>query len=357
MELSERKKRILRAVINNYIETAEPVGSKAIAENAGLGLSSATIRNEMAELKNLGYLEQPHTSAGRVPTPLGYRVYVNELMERHRLSLEETEAINEGLKNKIKQLDSLLSDAGQLVSTMTAYPAYSVSSLSHKLTAKRFELVYVDELTFVAVVILSDNTVKNRMIRLASPLSELELKKLSVVFNSNFTDITEDMITHELIEATERVTGDESGVIMTVAGFLIEVLGDIKHAYVTGTSHLLNHPEFYDVTKARKVMNYLNDSGEMMKLPAPDQGASVKIMIGPENVAEELKDSSVVVAKYNIGDDMQGLIGVVGPTRMDYSKVAASLAYVANAISALLSRGDMKLPELGGEILNDKKEN
>ena len=144
-------------MVDNYIQTAEPVGSKTIVESCGLGLSSATIRNEMAELNTVGYLEQPHTSAGRVPTPLGYRVYVNELMDRHRLSLEETEAINAGLRSKMKQLDSLISDAGQFVSMMTNFPAYSVSSHSHKLSARKIELVYVDDLTFIAVIVLSDN--------------------------------------------------------------------------------------------------------------------------------------------------------------------------------------------------------
>jgi heat-inducible transcriptional repressor len=354
VELSDRKKKILRAVIDNYIETAEPVGSKAIA--SGLGLSSATIRNEMAELKTMGYLEQPHTSAGRVPTPIGYRVYVNELMERHRMSVAETETINSGLRARMKQLDSLISDAGRLVSTLTSYPAYSMSSRSHKLTAKRFELVHVDDLTFIAVVILSDNTVKNRLIRLMSPLDENDLKRYSMLFNNSFTDKTEDMITPQLVMAAERVTGDENGVIMTVAGFLIEVLSDVQQTFVTGTSHLLSHPEFQDVDKARRVMNYLSDSGEMMKLPVPDQGKNVKITIGPENLAEELKDSSVVVAKYNVDENMQGLIGVVGPTRMDYSKVAAWLAYVANALGFMLSRNDTQFPGLGGITENDDKE-
>ena len=354
MELSDRKKKILRAVVDSYIETAEPVGSKAIASD--LGLSSATIRNEMAELKTMGYLEQPHTSAGRVPTPMGYRVYVNELMERHRLSLAETEAINAGLRSRMKQLDSIISDAGRLVSSMTSYPAYSMSSRSHKLTAKRFELVHVDDLTFIAVVILSDNTVKNRLIRLMSPMSETDLKRYGMVLNNSFTDLTEERITSQLVMAAERATGDENGIIVTVASFLIEVLSDVQQTFVTGTSHLLSHPEFQDVDKARRVMNYLSDSGEMMKLPVPEQGKNVKITIGPENLADELKDSSVVVAKYNVDDDMQGLIGVVGPTRMDYSKIAAWLSYVAGALGWMLSRNDTRLPEFGGGTDNDDKE-
>ena len=357
MELSERKKHILRAVVETYIETAEPVGSKAVMESCGIKCSSATIRNEMAELSSMGYLEQPHTSAGRVPTPLGYRVYVNELMERRRLSDEETETINNSLQSKMKQLDDLIADAGKLVSSLTTYPAYSVSSVNPSLTAKRFELVHVDDMTFIAVVMLSDNTVKNRLMRLTDPLTEQELRRYSMMFNNNFVNKTADMITSQLVSSTENLLGDENGVVMTVAGFLLETLTDVRHTYVTGTSHLLSHPEFQDVDKARMVMNYLSDSGDVMKLPMPEDGKNVKITIGPENLADELKDSSVVVARYNVDENTQGLIGVVGPTRMDYSKVAAALAYVAQAIGLMLSGNDFKLPELPDSLGNNAKEN
>ena len=154
MELTERKKRILRAIIDEYVATAEPVGSKVIMQKSDLGLSSATIRNEMAELEEAGYLEQPHTSAGRIPSAKGYRVYVNELMNRQRLSVEETEEINQALHAKMRQLDRVISDAGKLTSRLTSLPAYAVTTAAVKVTATRFDLIYLDPTSFITVVIM-----------------------------------------------------------------------------------------------------------------------------------------------------------------------------------------------------------
>ena len=165
MEISERKKKILAAVVDEYIRTAEPVGSKTLAKTAGLGCSSATIRNELSELTALGYLEQPHTSAGRVPSPQGYRFYVNELMQRQKLSIEETETINERLNEKMEQLDRLMTDAGKLAGQLTGYPALTLSA-PRAATVTRFDLLYIDSNTFIIVLLLGNNTVKNKLVHL-----------------------------------------------------------------------------------------------------------------------------------------------------------------------------------------------
>jgi len=338
MDISERKKRILEAIIDSYVETAEPVGSKAIAENAGLGLSSATIRNEMAELTAMGYLEQPHTSAGRVPSPKGYRLYVNELMHQHRLSLEETEEINRGLSQKMQQLDKLMSDVGRLTSSLTSYPAYALA-VPAAVTIRRFDIIYIDANTFIIVAMLSNNTVKNKLIHLPFSVQQEMIAKLSAVFNASFTGVTEDKITELLIHSTERAVGDTYGLVAVVTGFALEILSESSagEAFVTGAPRLLSQPEYRDPEKAHKLMSFLSDSEKLRHLPgAVSVGEDVKVLIGPENVAEELKDSSVVMASYNAGDNMQGLIGVVGPTRMDYSKVAARLSYIASGLSRLL---------------------
>ncbi|MBR5381158.1 MAG: heat-inducible transcription repressor HrcA [Oscillospiraceae bacterium] len=355
MELSERKKKILRTVVEDYIETAEPVGSKAVAGE--MDVSSATVRNEMAELESLGYLEQPHTSAGRVPSPQGYRLYVNELMERHRLSLAETEEINRSLKSRLNQLDKVLADAGQLASQLTDYPAYSMYAAADMTTIVRFDLIYVDANTFIIVVMLANNTVKNKLVRLPACVQQETLVKLATVFNASFTNITEEKITASLIASTERALGDTLGLVAVTAGFAIETLTDVKksQAFVSGASHLLLHPEYRDVGKAQRLMNYLSDGRELLKLPVPET-SDVKITIGPENLHEELHDSSVVVAKYDAGDNMQGLIGVVGPTRMDYSRVAAKLSYIAGGLSRLIAGGDVLPPQLSGAEQKDDKE-
>ncbi len=202
MDLGDRKKRILRAVIDQYIETAEPVGSKSVQKNIGINVSPATIRSEMAELESLGLLEQPHTSAGRVPTPQGYRIYVNELMRQHRLSLEETEAINHTLRSRIQQLDKLLSDVGKLVSSLTSYPAYTLATADSGATISRFDIIHVDSNTFIIVVMLSNKTVKNKLVRLPFSVEQSTLVKIAAIFNAGFTNKSEDNITPHMISST-----------------------------------------------------------------------------------------------------------------------------------------------------------
>lgn len=356
MEISARKKKILAAVVDEYIASAEPVGSKLIAEKAGLNVSSATIRNELAELTSLGYLEQPHTSAGRVPTAQGYRLYVNELMELTKLSVEETEEINRNLSLKVQQFDRMMSDVGKLAAEMTNYPALAMTAQAPD-TVKRFDLIYVDSNTFIIVALMGSNKVKNKLVHLPFSVEQSMIQKLSTVFNASFTNITEAQITPLLISSTERAVGDTMGLTAAIAGFAIEILSESKgaQAVLAGGSKLLQLPEFRDPDKAHHLMDYLSDAEHLSGLPSLDSfGDDVKVLIGPENIAEELRDSSVILAKYDAGDGLQGIIGVVGPTRMDYAKVAAKLSYIADGISKALAsgKGD-RLPGFGKLMIKD----
>lgn len=345
MELSERKKKILRAVVENYVRTAEPVGSKAILELADLNVSSATIRNDLADLTEKGYLEQPHTSAGRIPSPKGYRLYVNELMEEQRLSLEETRQINDALHLKMKELDKVIDQAGRMVSQLTNYPAFALTGNARKVTIRRFDLILVDENSFIAVVMTDNNVIKNKLIRLPADLSEPQLQLLTTLLNSSFVGKTLDELTPELMRVAEHAAGNSYGLISLVVSFAMEVLEDLENSqvYTTGTNHLLDHPEYRDVDKAQKLMTYLTEDQSMMQsLALPAMGDdNTKILIGPENVADELKDTSVVLASYDIGDGLKGVIGVVGPTRMDYGKVAAKLSYVADGLTKLFGQSEL----------------
>ena len=246
MALTERKKKILAAVVEEYVRTAEPVGSKTIAQVANLGCSSATIRNELAELASMGYLEQPHTSAGRVPTPQGYRIYVNELMQRQKLSIEETEAINRSLNDKLSELDHLMSNVGALASSLTNYPAMAIAA-PPPATIKRFDLIYIDANTFIIVAMMSNDTVRNKLVHLPVSVGQDMITKLSAVFNANFTGITEDKITSLTIRAAERAVDDTMGLTGVIASFAIEILTDSKsgEAYVTGANRLLAQPEAF----------------------------------------------------------------------------------------------------------------
>jgi len=359
MELSERKKKILAAVVDAYINTAEPVGSKHIAEHAGLNVSSATIRNELADLVEMGYLEQPHASAGRVPTAKGYRLYVNELMQQHRLSLEETEEINRSLNLKAQQLDKMMSDVGRIAADMTNYPALAVAARTPD-TVRRFDIIYVDSNTFIIVALLTGSKVRNKLMHLPFSVEETFIRKLSTVLNANFTGLTEEQITPVLISSTERALGDTMGLVAAVAGFTMEILSESRsmQTALAGEQKLLQLPEFRDPDKAHALMSYLSDASHLSELPTADTfGGDVKMLIGPENVARELRDSSVILAKYDAGDGVQGVIGVVGPTRMDYAAVAAKLSYIADGLSKALSgAGKDALPGFGKLMIKDTNE-
>lgn len=360
MEISQRKKKILAAVVDEYIRTAEPVGSKTIAAIADLGCSSATIRNELSELTSLGYLEQPHTSAGRIPSAQGYRFYVNELMERQKVSIEEAETINERLSEKMEQLDKLMADASRLAGQITGYPALTLAA-PRAATVKRFDLIYIDSNTFIIVLLLGNNTVKNKLVHLPFSVEQGQIQKLSALFNAGFTGIPEESITPVMISATERAACDTMGLTSIIAAYTIEALSESREgaAFVTGESSLLQHPEFRDPDKAHRVINYLSDSDHLMHLPGGRADDPVRVIIGPENVAEELRDSSVVMASYDAGEGQRGLIGVVGPTRMDYSSVAAKLQYIADGLSRLLGAGEAPAGFgkmiLKGDTLNDEQ--
>ena len=339
VELTDRKKQILKVVVEDYVRTAEPVGSKAIAAEMG-GVSSATIRNELSDLTELGYLEQPHTSAGRVPSPKGYRLYVNELMKRQRLSIAETERINQSLQMRMEELDRVISQAGRAVSSLMNYPAYVAATGKKQMTARRFELLPVDEHSCIVVMMMGDNRVKSQLLRMQLKVDTEQMPTLVNLLNSNFTGISADEMNRRLMDVSEQVTPQMFLLLSQTIAYAADVLEEAgqKEVFTVGTSQLLKLPEFRDADKAHQLMSFLSDSKE--NLPVPDEGP-MKILIGPENVSEALQDTSVVVASYDIGNDMRGLIGVVGPTRMDYGTVAARLSGFAEGLTRLFGKQEL----------------
>ena len=352
MDLSNRKREILKIVVEQFVLTTEPVGSKAVSEELGSAISSATIRNEMAELESMGLLEQPHTSAGRVPSAQGYRMYVDELMHHYKLSSDDTNEIDKALISRANAQTQLIDEAGYVASRLTRYPAYAMTSTTGIVSIARLDFIYVDTYTFIIVALLSNDTVKNKLVHLTTTINQAILIKLGTVFNASFTGIPEEQITTALITSTERALGDTTGIVAVIAGFIIELLCEAKagQARVAGAMNLLNHPEYRDFDKASRLIQYLSDADdkELFKLPSPSTSGEIKITIGPENLAQELQDSSVLAIRYNVGDDMEGLIGIIGPTRMEYSKVAARLTYIAQGLSLLLSGSEIpKIAKLG----------
>ena len=342
-ELSGRKKKILKAVVELYVKTAEPVGSKAIASALDNRVSSATIRNEMAELEEQGYLEKPHTSAGRIPSPKCYRLYVNELMERQQLSAQETESINRALQMKLQELDRILSRAGQVVSHFTQYPVYALAAGRKQFSVARFDLLRVDEQSFIAVVMTDDGRVKSKLLYTQVPVDLSQLPVLAALLNKDFVGQTPEEMGKRLMVAAGQVPALLFMVLSLTVEYAGEVLEEIQHrmVYTAGANRILDLPEYQDVGKAGALMRFLGE--EDAALPVPEDNAPMQILIGPENVEKALQDSSVVVASYDIGEDMRGLIGVVGPTRMDYATVAARLAYFADGLGRMFDH--KKLPE------------
>jgi len=342
LDLSDRKKRILRAVIECYVQNAEPVGSKAVAQWARMDVSPATIRNEMADLEQLGYLEQPHTSAGRVPSPKGYRLYVNELMDDYKLSMQETERINEALHMKMKALDRVIDEAGRVVARLTQYPAFALASGPEGLTIRRFDLLLVEHNAFIAVVLTDSNVVRNKLFRLGSDLSEAQLQMLGTLLNTGFTGLTLPELTPELERVARYAAREAYELIELVVRFAAEVLTELQKLpiHTAGIANLLEHPEYRTLEKAQPLMSFLSDE-DFSPLPASADAGAMDIVIGPENVAEALKDSSVVMASYDMGGGMRGLIGVVGPTRMDYAKISARLSYFAQGLARLVGQGGL----------------
>ena len=353
MELTERKKKVLRSVVDLYIRTAEPVGSKAITQLPDMNYSSATIRNEMADLTAMGYLEQPHTSAGRVPSAAGYRLYVDELMLDYRLSMDETKSITTAIEEKMQRVDKMVEKVAKLVSQATNLPAISAASRRGDACVKRFELILAGQGSIIAVLMLSNEEVVNKLIKLPVEVGESDLKLLSAVLNATMTELVPEEFTPELLDRVMRSAGAGATLVPIIMEFTSETLrrqGSTNMA-VAGQMRLLGQPEYRDVDKAQRLMSSLDEEA-LSNLPAVMQNANgTKVLVGPENVAQELKDTSVVMTKFDIGDGMQGMIGVVGPTRMDYAKVTARLSYFAESLSKMFAKPD--LPQLPGAAEKD----
>ena len=348
MELTERKKKVLRSIVDLYIRTAEPVGSKAIAELPDMNYSSATIRNEMAELTTMGYLEQPHTSAGRIPSAAGYRLYVDELMLGYRLSMDETHSINTAIEEKMQQVDRMMEKVAKLVSQAPDLPAISMAARSNTASVKRFDLIQAGEGSFILVVMLSTDEVVNKLIKLPLNVLDSDLKVLGALLNATMTGIPAEDFTADLLEKVMRSAGAAASLVPVIVEFTTDTLRrqSSTNMAIAGQMRLLGQPEYRDVDKAQRVLTTLDEEA-LGNLPAIMQNQNgTQVLVGPENVAQELKDTSVVMTKFDIGDGMQGMIGVVGPTRMDYAKVTARLSYFAESLSKMFSKPEQpQLPQ------------
>ncbi len=339
MELSERKKQILKAIIGDYIRTAEPVGSKALTEGHELPFSSATIRNEMSELEEMGYLEKPHTSAGRIPSPQGYRLYVDELMERpsDADTGEDNGALQHTVLSKVRELDHLIQEAGKLLTSLTNYASVAITPAMTQISIRQFEIIAVDKTNFVIVVVTDSGTVKNKMVRTMADVSKDEAELLTYVLNQTLTGLPLSSITAERFDIVRRAAG-LTALLAPVAEYIAELIAELsdQKVYLDGASKLLRFPEYRDTKKAQTLLDYMEDDSKHL-LPATRKIDGIQFFIGPENGENPLSETSAIYAKYDIGKIGQGVIGIVGPTRMDYAKLSAQLSRFAKGLNKLIA--------------------
>ena len=327
--LTDRKKKILKAIIKTYMETGEPVGSRTISKDGDLNVSSATIRNEMSDLTDLGYIVQPHTSAGRIPSDKGYRLYVDELMrekedeieEIRNLMIEKTDKMEKVLKKVAKVLA-----ANTNYATMVSVPQYSGSKL------KFIQLSRVNELQLVAVVVCEGNVIRNQIINLNEEMDDETILKLNLLLNTNLNGLPIQDINLGMIARLKEQAGIHSGLVARVLDAVaatIQVDEDDMEIYTSGATNFFKYPELSDKTKATELISAFEEKQELVDLVkdrmADGENTGVQVYIGDELPIATMKDCSVVTATYELGDGMHGTIGIVGPKRMDYENVVNSL--------------------------------
>ena len=328
MELDERKMKILRCIIRTYLDTGEPVGSRTISKDADLNVSSATIRNEMADLEELGLIVQPHTSAGRIPTDAGYRLYVDELMDEKERAVMD---VRDVLGQRMDRIENTLQTMAKFLAKNTNYatmisgPRYTENEL------RLIQLSRLDSRHLVAVIVVEGNVVRNRVIEIESPVSDNEILKLNVLLNSALQGKTLDSITLMLIRQLKEQAGDYSGVVGSVleavADSISESSEEQPNVYTSGATNIFKYPELSEGSKASGILTTFEDKEQLLDLMnMPDKkDGSIQVYIGKETPIQSMQDCSIVTANYELEKGIRGTIGIVGPKRMNYEHVVGTL--------------------------------
>lgn len=339
-ELSERKKLILKAIVEAHIESGEPIGSKSLLRLPGINCSSATVRNEMAELEELGYLEQPHTSAGRVPSQLGYRFYVDQLIERYAMTNNEIAQINRILRAKSAELDQILLVASKLASSITNYTGIAVQPKRPSVTISRFSASYIDGQNFVLIMITSLGAVVSKHVRLSTPIPESTVLLLVNALNGYVSGLTADAINVQVIMQLESAMGEFASVINPIIKTVWATLseydgGDVK---ISDVSHLLQYPDYGTPDELADLLDTLEKKDEILKLVSEkEEEDAVSVVIGSESSVNVMSNSSLVFKPVMKDRKVIGVIGVLGPRRMDYAKVLETIETLCSSIASVMS--------------------
>ncbi len=345
MELDERKKKILQAVIRNYLETGEPVGSRTISKYTDLNLSSATIRNEMADLEEMGYILQPHTSAGRIPSDKGYRFYVDAMMEEKQ---RETVEMQEMLVERQDKMETLLKQVARVLAHNTQYATMISAPQTKRSKLKFIQLSRVDAHQILAVIVIEGNVIKNNILSVDEELSDETLLKLNILLNTNLNGLTIDEISLGMISVMKQQAGIHSDIVSEVIDAVAEAIRaeEDLEIYTSGTNNIFRYPELADQEKASELINTFEEKqqlGELLQETSDNaENTGIQVYIGEESPVQSMRDCSVVTATYELGDGMKGTIGIVGPKRMDYDKVVGTLRTIQTQLDELYRKDDVK---------------
>ena len=341
VELDERKLKILQAIVKNYLETGEPVGSRTISKYTDLNLSSATIRNEMADLEELGYILQPHTSAGRIPSDKGYRLYVDHMMAEKE---KEVHKIKQELLKKEEKMDQLLKQTARLLADDTNYAAMVSAPMIKGNKVKFVQLSRVDENQLVAVVVAEGNLIRNNMIGISRPIDDETLLKLNILLNTSLNGLSLSEINLGMIAALKAQAGINEDIVGEVLDAVAGTIGEDEdlEIYTSGARNILRYPELADNQRAGEIINVFEEKNTLHSLAlqtlADEDNTGIQVYIGDESPVSSMKDCSVVTATYDLGEGMKGTIGIIGPKRMDYEKVVDTMKSIRTQLDKLYDR-------------------
>ena len=341
IELTDRQHIILKAIIQNYLETGEPVGSRTLSKSTDLNLSSATIRNEMADLEDMGYIFQPHTSAGRIPSDKGYRLYVDMLMADKEQELSDLKNV---VLEKSDKVDKVLKQAARVLANNTNYATMISAPVNHKNTLKFIQLSQVDPEQIVAVIVMTGNVIKNKIIEVDEELGNETMLKLNMLLNTSLNGMSIEEINLGLIARLKEQAGIHSKVISDVLDAVADIIHveDDMEIYTCGATNIFKYPELSDKQSAQEIISAFEEKQQLAELVTEtlsnEENTGIQVYIGDETPVKTMKDCSVVTATYELGEGMRGTIGIIGPKRMDYEHVMKTLQTLKNELDTLNRR-------------------
>lgn len=341
MQLDDRKWTILQAIIKTYLETGEPVGSRTISKYPGLGLSSATIRNEMSDLEEMGYILQPHTSAGRIPSDTGYRLYVDRMMEEKDREVTE---MKELMIQRQDKMELLLKQVVKVLAANTNYATMITGPQYHRTKLKFIQLSIVNEEQILAVIVAEGNVVKNKMINMNHGLDHETVLRMNILLNSSLNGLTIEEINLATISKLKEEAGIHSELVSRVLDAVAEAISQKEdmEIYTSGATNFFKYPELSDSEKASELISTFEEKHPLARLMNDEENGQeehgIQVYIGQETPVPTMKDCSVVTASYDLGEGMYGRIGIVGPKRMDYDKVVGILKNLTQQLDEIFKK-------------------